>query len=311
LTLNDQDARARALTALAPHLAADLLAQVLPPQVGPDVQHADTRSGSRRSRLGTRYLASNGAAVTAPLAASAGRSDWLVGAPDPSDRQVGGEVRLPRAHRACTATGQTICVTSRASVGGSAAAGGAAFQDEVFAWACAAMVAEQPLPPPLPPDPVVRVGAQTGYDIDDVAIETAASGPGAVQSKGGLTLGRMPASPLAEALDQVVAQYLKACMAVLSHLAVTRWLSPRTPAPLGRGAPARRRRSRSWAGWSPPTSARNLRRPRCELLRPGGRRRALHVGLSRPAASSPRESTARRPRHRTTRAVCRLCRLVS
>ena len=87
------------------------------------------------------------------------------------------------------AKGRNICVSSRASIGGAAAAGGAAFQDEVFAWACAAMVAEQPLPTPMPPDTVVRVGAQTGYEVDDVAIETAADGLVLCQVKARLALG--------------------------------------------------------------------------------------------------------------------------
>ena len=99
-------------------------------------------------------------------------------------------------------------MSSRASIGGAAAAGGAEFQDEVFAWASAAMVAEQPLPTPMPPDAVVRVGAQTGFELDDVAIETAAGGFALCQVKARLALGEPQTSPLANALDQVVAQFL-------------------------------------------------------------------------------------------------------
>ena len=39
------------------------------------------------------------------------------------------------------------------------------------------MVAEAQLPPArMPPDPVRRVGAQAGYEVDDVAIETIVGG---------------------------------------------------------------------------------------------------------------------------------------
>ncbi len=99
-------------------------------------------------------------------------------------------------------------MSSRASIGGAAASGGAEFQDEVFAWASAAMVAEQPLLMPMPPDPVVRVGAQTGFELDDVAIETAIGGFALCQVKARLALGEAQSSPLADALDQVVAQFL-------------------------------------------------------------------------------------------------------
>jgi RecA/RadA recombinase len=60
----------------------------------------------------------------------------------------------------------------------------------------------------MPPGVVVRVGAQSGYAVDDVAIETAADGLVLCQVKTGLALGKPAASPLAAALDQVVAQYL-------------------------------------------------------------------------------------------------------
>jgi hypothetical protein len=70
------------------------------------------------------------------------------------------------------------------------------------------MVAEQPLPMPMPPDAVVRVGAQTGFELDDVAIETAAGGFALCQVKARLALGEPQTSPLADALDQVVAQFL-------------------------------------------------------------------------------------------------------
>ena len=99
-------------------------------------------------------------------------------------------------------------MSSRASVGGAAGAHGVGFQDEVFAWASAAMLAEQDLPMARLPGTVVRVGAQTGFEVDDVAVESALGGLALCQVKAGLGLGTTERSPLAEALDQVVAQYI-------------------------------------------------------------------------------------------------------
>lgn len=101
-------------------------------------------------------------------------------------------------------------MSSRGSIGGAGATAGDAFQDEVFAWAAMAMVAEAQLPPArMPPDPVGRVGAQAGYEVDDVAIETTADGLVLCQAKAGLRLEKRSDKPLAQAIDQVVAQYLQ------------------------------------------------------------------------------------------------------
>jgi hypothetical protein len=73
-----------------------------------------------------------------------------------------------------------------------------------------AMVAEAQLPPTrMPPDPVRRVGAQVGYEVDDVVIETTAGGLVLCQAKASLRLEVRPDRPLALAIDQVVAQYLQ------------------------------------------------------------------------------------------------------
>ena len=94
------------------------------------------------------------------------------------------------------------------SVGGAAGARGVGLQDRVFAWAAVALLAEQPLAGALLPGTVVRVGAQTGFLLDDVAVETDRGGFALVQAKAGLGLGPAEDSPLARALAQVVDQYL-------------------------------------------------------------------------------------------------------
>jgi hypothetical protein len=101
-----------------------------------------------------------------------------------------------------------VSVLSRASVGGAAGARGVGLQDKVFAWAAVAMLVEQPLPRLPLPGTVTRVGAQTGFEVDDVAIQNGHGGLALCQVKGGLSLGTTEGSPMAEALDQVVAQYL-------------------------------------------------------------------------------------------------------
>jgi hypothetical protein len=70
------------------------------------------------------------------------------------------------------------------------------------------MLAEQTLPKLPLPGTIIRVGAQTGLEVDDVAVQSALGGLALCQVKGGLSLGTTDDSPLADALDQVVAQYL-------------------------------------------------------------------------------------------------------
>lgn len=98
-------------------------------------------------------------------------------------------------------------MSSVASVGGAAGARGVGLQDRVFAWAAVAMLAEQPLPGNLLPGIVVRVGAQTGFPLDDVAAETDSGGFALFQVKAGLRLQRPGGSQLAKALEQTLEQY--------------------------------------------------------------------------------------------------------
>lgn len=100
-------------------------------------------------------------------------------------------------------------MTSAASSGGAAGAGGVGLQNRVFAWAAAAAVAERALLKPLVAGRVVRVGAQTGFAVDDVAVETDTGAWALFQAKAGLGLGASEDSPLAEALGQAVEQYLR------------------------------------------------------------------------------------------------------
>lgn len=101
-------------------------------------------------------------------------------------------------------------LTSAASAGGAAGASGVGLQNRVFGWAAAAMVAEQSLSRPmLLAGVVVRVGAQTGHELDDIAVQTDADNYALFQVKAGLNLGTAENSPLSKALQQAVKQYLK------------------------------------------------------------------------------------------------------
>lgn len=98
-------------------------------------------------------------------------------------------------------------MTSAASAGGAAGAGGVGLQNRAFAWAAAALIAESPLPAVSIPGMVVRVGAQTGFEMDDVAVETDTGAFALFQVKAGLGLGVAEDSPLADALEQAVGQF--------------------------------------------------------------------------------------------------------
>ncbi|MFC4555411.1 ATP-binding protein [Georgenia faecalis] len=104
--------------------------------------------------------------------------------------------------------GRRDSVISAASAGGAAGAGGIGLQNRVFAWAAAALVAERPLLAGDLAGIVVRVGAQTGFAMDDVAVEADTGCFALFQVKAGLGLGKAADSPLAEALEQVVGQYV-------------------------------------------------------------------------------------------------------
>jgi hypothetical protein len=98
--------------------------------------------------------------------------------------------------------------SSAASAGGSAGASGVGFQNQVFAWVASCLVAEEPLQIPLVVGNVVQVGAQTGFEVDDVAVLTDLGNGMFVQAKVGMALGRADDSPLAKGLKQAVKLYL-------------------------------------------------------------------------------------------------------
>lgn len=100
-------------------------------------------------------------------------------------------------------------VTSAASSGGAAGAGGVGLQNQVFAWAASAAVVERALLKPIVAGRVVRVGAQTGFAVDDVAAETDSGAWALFQVKARLGLGAAEDSALADALGQAVEQYLR------------------------------------------------------------------------------------------------------
>jgi hypothetical protein len=145
----------------------------------------------------------------------------------------------------------------RASSGGSGGARGVGLQDLVFAWAASYLVAEAPLPGLSLPGRVVQIGAQTGLDVDDVAVLTDQSAFALFQAKAGLKLGKAEDSPLAEAVRQLVTQYLTGPPA-RSAPTTTSWCS----LPM----PPRLRRSRCTCGrqWSGP-DASQLVRPSCTI----------------------------------------------
>ena len=96
---------------------------------------------------------------------------------------------------------------SAASAGGSGGASGVGLQNLVFGWSASALLAEEPLLVPLAAGAVVRVGAQTGFAVDDVAVLTDLGNMVFFQSKVGLRLLSAEDSPLAEALKQAVVQF--------------------------------------------------------------------------------------------------------
>lgn len=112
-----------------------------------------------------------------------------------------GWCRVSEPEAALVVPPRWCAVTSAASAGGAAGASGVGLQNRVFGWAAVAMVAEQPLPAAnLVAGAVVRVGAQTGFYVDDVAAQTDADNYVLFQVKAGMSLGKAERSPLAEAL---------------------------------------------------------------------------------------------------------------
>lgn len=100
-------------------------------------------------------------------------------------------------------------MASRESSGGAGGAGGVDHENRNLAWAASYAAADVPLPIDRTSDlRIEHVGAQTGMKVDDIGIITNRLGFVLLQAKKNLKLETTPDSPLAKALDQVVAQYL-------------------------------------------------------------------------------------------------------
>jgi hypothetical protein len=97
---------------------------------------------------------------------------------------------------------------SDASAGGAGGASGVGFQNQVFAWAAASVIAEEPLLQPLVVGTVVQVGAQTGSEVDDVVVLTDSGNGVFLQAKIKLASSTHAGSPLSKGLKQAVRQYL-------------------------------------------------------------------------------------------------------
>ncbi len=95
-------------------------------------------------------------------------------------------------------------------MGGAAAAGGIGQEVLVAAWLACHVLARRPLPKNWRLDEahLLAIGVQTSFVIDDVGATTAANGYVLVQSKRGMGLDTTVTSPLADALKQVVKQFL-------------------------------------------------------------------------------------------------------
>jgi len=98
----------------------------------------------------------------------------------------------------------------RSSAGGAAAAAGPGFESRVLAWFAAHLIARVPLPASwrVSAAPVGEIGGQTGQEMDDIGAITDRDGYVFIQAKVGLPLGKNASSPLAEALDQAVRQFI-------------------------------------------------------------------------------------------------------
>jgi hypothetical protein len=97
---------------------------------------------------------------------------------------------------------------SDASAGGAGGAAGVGFQNQVFAWASASVIAEEPLLQPFVVGTVVQVGAQTGSEVDDVVALTDSGNGVFLQAKIKLASSTHADSPLSKGLKQAVRLYL-------------------------------------------------------------------------------------------------------
>ena len=101
--------------------------------------------------------------------------------------------------------------SSRKSGGGSAAAGGMAFQHRVAAWAATHILAEKDATPPwgLPADTTLEsLRCETEHPVDDLLVDTSAHCLVFAQVKRSLDMSTSADSDLASALDQFLRQFI-------------------------------------------------------------------------------------------------------
>lgn len=99
---------------------------------------------------------------------------------------------------------------SRSSIGGAGGATGPGLEARILAWLAAHLVARESLPATwrLNAACVDEIGGQTGQEMDDVGAITERRGYVFVQAKHRLQLSKAAGSPLSEALDQAVGQFI-------------------------------------------------------------------------------------------------------
>jgi hypothetical protein len=98
----------------------------------------------------------------------------------------------------------------RSSAGGAAAAAGLGFESRILAWFASHLIARVPLPASwrISAAQVEEIGGQTGQEMDDIGAITDRGGYVFIQAKLRLQLGETASSPLAEAFDQAVRQFI-------------------------------------------------------------------------------------------------------
>lgn len=98
----------------------------------------------------------------------------------------------------------------RSSAGGAAAAAGPGFESRVLAWLAGHVIARVPVPASwrVSAAQVQEIGGQTGQEMDDIGAITDRGGYVFIQAKLRLQLGEHASSPLAEAIDQAVRQFI-------------------------------------------------------------------------------------------------------
>ena len=104
----------------------------------------------------------------------------------------------------------TVTDGMASSVGGAGGAAGPGLESRVLAWLGARVVTRTPLPLEwrVECDEIEQIGAQTGFEVDDIGAITDRRGYVLLQVKHRLTLSTRGDSDLADAIDQVVRQFI-------------------------------------------------------------------------------------------------------